>query len=287
MRVSRLITSRRLFILLASVILLIVVAGLTLRGKTQSASWPRKVVMDVENTVSGWIYTPVSKVTSFLAGVHNLHEMYVENSRLKAEMQNYSALQAKLQDEESKNAQLNQMLKFKQYSASSQLQYVPAHVIGRDPAQWSSVLTIDVGRADGVYNNMAVISSDGSLVGRVAVAANYSAKVVLITDTQIGDGVSAKVQNQTPRQPFGVVAGSTTVKNQLEMTFISPIALVKPGDTVVTSGLGNIFPEGIVIGQVEGTKPGLQGLTQSATIKPAADLGYLQDVFVVSKKGAH
>lgn len=284
MRVSRFITNRRLFILLGSFILLLVAAGLTLRGKEHQASFPERIIMDVQNTVGGWIYRPVSQLTSFLGGIHSLHEMYVENARLQDEMQNYKTIQSKLAVLESENQKLNQMLGYKQQATAFKL--TPAHVIGRDPTQWSSELTIDAGTADGVHGNMAVVTPDGSLVGRVAEAALHSAKVILITDTQVGDGVSANVQNQTDQPPFGVVVGSTTKTGELDMSFLSPVAQVHVGDQVVTSNLSDIFPSGIVIGTVQSVKSGLQGLTQSAQVSPSADLDYLQNVFVVVNSGA-
>ena len=284
MRVSRLITNRRLFTLLLSVILLIIIAGITLRAKARTASWPERVIMDVQSTISGWVYRPVSQLTGVLGDIQNLHEMYVENARLKTEMQNYSELRAKLADVQAENSRLNTMLQFKQ-SANSSWNLVPAHIVGREPAEWGSQLTIDVGLADGIQPNMAVIAGDGSLVGRVAEASSHSAKVVLITDTQVGDGVSALVQNGSAQPPFGVVVGSSTARNQLDLTFLSPIAQISPGQTVVTSGLSNIFPKGIIIGKVVNVTQGVQGLTRSATVAPAANFDYLEDVFVVKVKG--
>ncbi|MCL6453159.1 MAG: rod shape-determining protein MreC [Alicyclobacillus sp.] len=280
---SRLFTNRRLFLLLLSIILLIVIAGVTLRQKARFATWPERVVMDVQNTVGSWLYRPVSQVTAFLADLHNLHQMYVENAKLQSEMQNYSALTAKLKDTEAENQRLTTMLGFKQ-KADAAWNLIPVRVVGREPATWGSELTIDGGRLAGVQPNMAVISADGSLVGRVVEVADTSAKVDLITDTLTGDGVSALVQNGTANPPFGVVVGSATTREQLEMTFLSPIAAVKAGDTVVTSGLSEIFPKGLVIGTVEKVTQGVQGLTQSAVIQPAANFDYLQDLFVVQLK---
>jgi rod shape-determining protein MreC len=284
MRVSRLITNRRLFILLGSFILLIVVAGLTLRGRDRAASFPERVVMDVQNTVGGWIYRPVSQLTSFLGGIHDLHEMYVENSRLQSEMLNYNALQAKLKDTQAENDRLNKMLGYKATDPAN-AKLTAAHVIGRDPTQWSSELTIDVGVSDGVSTDSAVVSADGSLVGRVAEVAQHSAKVILITDTQIGDGVSAKVQSASSDQPFGVVSGSSKANGKLDMSFLSPVLQIKPGDVVETSGMSDTFPANFIIGTVDSVTSGSQGLTQSAVITPAADLDYLQNVFVVPSRG--
>lgn len=282
---SRFITNRRLFILLFSVILLIVIAGISLRSKARTAPWPERLVMDVQNTVGGWLYRPVSQVTGFLADIHNLHEMYVENAKLQSQMLNYSAVTAKLRSAQAENQRLDTMLKFKQH-ANAGWDLVPAHVVGRQPAEWGSQLTIDVGTSNGVTANMAVIAADGSLVGRISEAANFSSKVDLITDTQVGDGVSSLVQNGSANPPFGIVVGSSTVSNQLEMSFLSPIAQIKAGDTVVTSQLSSVFPKGIVIGTIEKVTQGVQGLTRSAIVKPAANFDYLQDLFVVKVKSS-
>ncbi len=285
MRVSRLITNRRLFVLLASVILLMVIAGLTMRAKEREASWPVRVLMDVQNTVTGWLYRPVSQISAFVTGLNNLHELYVENAQLQAEMQNYHSLQANLQDELATNQTLRTMLHFKQSSAN-QWRLLPARVVGRDPATWNSLFTIDIGTAQGVRTNMAVVAPDGSLVGRIETVATDSAKVLLVTDTQLGDGVAAMVQHSPTSQPFGIVQGAANVgsgvgTNELEMSFLSPIAQITPGDTVVTSRLSQVFPQGIVIGTVVKVTQGQQGLTQSAVVQPSANLAYLQDVFVV------
>lgn len=286
MRVSRILTSRRLFILLASIIVLIVIAGLTLRPGGGQAIWPESVVMDVENTVGGWVYRPVSKLTGFLAGLHDLHQMYVQNANLKSEMQNYAQLQIELRDAQAQNARLGEMIGYKQ-AAGKSFQLLPASVVGRDPSQWNSEITIDAGTASGAKSGMAVVSADGSLVGRISLAGQFSSKVLLVTDTQVGDSVSARVQVSGPDQPFGIVSGSTTVSGDLEMNFLSPLAQIQSGDTVVTSGLGtSMFPGGIDIGKIVSVRQGVQGLTQSAVIKPDANLSYLQDVFVIKGKAS-
>lgn len=281
---SRLLTNRRLFVLLVSFIIVVVLAGLTLRSRSQSTPWPERVVMDVENTVGALIYRPVSQATAFLGGIRSLHDMYVENAQLKSEMQDYLSLKAQLKDAMNANTRLNKMIGFKQ-STGKAFTSVPAHVIGRDPSQWNSDLTIDAGTAQGVQDNMAVVNVDGSLVGRVFAAGAFSSKVVLITDTDLGDGVSARVQTPGADQPFGIVTGSTTISGALELNFLSPLAQVKPGDTVVTSGLSNVFPRGIVIGTVQ-TIRSQQELTKSAVVQPTADFDYLQDVFVITSRGA-
>lgn len=260
--------------------MLVVIAGLTLRGQTGIAAWPVRVAMDAENAFGALVYRPISQVRSVLGDIRNLHEMYVENASLKRELQNYLYIEAQLKDEQYTNDQLRKMLNFRR-STANQFNLVSADVVGRDPSEWNSQITIDAGLSDGVRAGMAVISPDGSLIGKVVLAGQFSSKVVLVTDTQLGDGVSARVENGQTDQPFGIVTGSSTDSGQLEMSFLSPLAQVKPGNLVITSGLSNLFPKGLVIGRVARVHSGLQGVTQTALITPTADLGYIQSVLVV------
>jgi len=287
MRVSRLITNRRLFVLLGSIILVIVIGGLTLGTGSRSATWPERIIIDTQNTVGSWLYRPVSKLTAFLGGVHDLRNMYQENAQLKSELENYAQLQVQLEEAQSTNAQLEQMLKFKNSNQLGNYRLVPARVIGRDPSQWSSEVSIDLGIGDGIHNNAPVVAPDGSLVGKVLQAGNHSSKVILITDTQVGDGVAAKIlsSNNPGEPPYGIVVGAPNQPGKLQMTFLSPMLNIDQGNTVVTSGLGGIYPAGLIIGTVDSVGSDAQGLSQTAVLTPAADFDYLEDVFVVLPKG--
>lgn len=280
---SRYLTSRRLFLLLISIIFLMVIAGLTISKAGRIATWPEQIVMNVQNTVSGWVYRPVSKITGFLGGLHELRLMYQQNAELKKEMQNYQALKVQLHQEQSQNAMLKQMVQFSSQGQSS-LHPLPAHVVGREPSLWNSQLTIDVGSSNGVKPDMAVVAPDGSLVGRVSKVASESAKVILITDTQVGDGVAALTQTSSI-QPFGVLTGSTRNQGLLDMTFWGTLVQLPNdklvGDQVVTSGLSDVFPKGIVIGKITKVQYGPHNTAKTAVVQPAANLDYLQDVFVV------
>ncbi|WP_206831040.1 rod shape-determining protein MreC [Alicyclobacillus fructus] len=285
---SRYLTSRRLFLFLGSLIVLMIIAGLTLSQTGRRATFPERILMDVQSVVSGIVYKPVSKLTGFFAGLSNLRQMYEENAALKQEMENYQALRAQLADAQAANQRLETMLHFYNRTVN-QLHEIPAMVVGREPSEWNSALTINVGSADGVQPNMAVVAPDGSLVGRVDTVSGHSARVVLITDTELGDGVSALVE-ASHMQPFGVVTGSTTNPGQLNLDFLGQIIQLPSsqlvGDEVVTSGLGDVFPRGLVIGTITKVVYGAHNTAKSAIVQPAAQMDFLQDVFVVREQGS-
>jgi rod shape-determining protein MreC len=276
-RVGGLFNNKRLFGILAALVVLMIVAGLTLR-KREHVTWPEKIVMDLVSWTQGVFYKPVYNISVFFQDVNQLKSVYEENAKLKANLNNYANLQAQYLDLLDENKRLRAALQFGDKNKGYEM--VAAAVNGRVPSYWNSVVLIDKGSSDGIKPDMPVVTPDAGLVGRVDEVATHSAKVVLVTDTD-KQGISAVVLNE--KRPFGIVTGSSEYPGKLEMSFISKLDQVKRGDLVETSGYSDIFPKGIVIGKITDIKDDPTGLTQTAYIEPTADLNHLEDVLVVKR----
>lgn len=152
-----------------------------------------------------------------------------------------------------------------------------ANVVMRDPANWWRTVQIDLGSRDGVAPNMPVLSPEG-LVGRVSAVGFARSQVVLIGDPNCR--VSAMVEN--PAHDIGIVTASGPLDNSLvDLTYLSGNADVKAGENVVTSGEGGIFPRGILIGQIVDSQSVEFGLYTEARVKLSANLGGLEQVWVL------
>jgi len=152
-----------------------------------------------------------------------------------------------------------------------------AHVILRDPANWWRTIQIDLGSRDGLRENLPVLTSEG-LVGRTSSVSLMRSRVVLIGDPDCK--VGALVQNET--RDTGVVGvGGPLDTSLVELKNLSRNALLKPGQSVVTSGLGGIFPAGIQIGRIVDSRPVEFGLYTEARVRLDADLGALEEVWVL------
>lgn len=175
------------------------------------------------------------------------------------------------------NLRLRQLLDFKQHSA---FHVVTARVIGRDTSNWWKSLQIDRGSNDGLADNMAVLNADG-LIGKTISVTRSQARVLLITDS------NCKVAGllQDTRGP-GVVSGVGTafaVSPRLMMTYVNRDARVAPGESVITSGLGGVFPKGILIGATTRARINKQtGMYQDVDITPAVDFRRLEEVLVIA-----
>ena len=152
-----------------------------------------------------------------------------------------------------------------------------ANVVVRDPANWWRAVQIDLGSRDGLRENLPVITADG-LVGRVSSVSLTRSQVILLGDPNCR--VSALVEN--PARDMGVVgAGGPMDGSLVELTYLSGNADLKPGQNVITSGLGGVFPKGIPIGQIADSRPVEFGLYTEARVKPSANLGALEQVWVL------
>jgi len=272
-------TGGRLFAFLAGIIVIVILAGVSLRSRGGPLSWPEKFVMDTTSAISRLLYEPSFQTITFFHRLGDLDALYQENAALLQVAAEDTSLRIQLREEQIQNTELRDMLHFR--SEVPQFSLITTEVAGRSPLSWDSLLTIAAGSSSGVRRNLPVLSASGALLGRVVSVSLYSSTVSLLTSTESADGVSAAIL--TPKgQPFGIVTGSPTVPGLLTMSFISELSQsAKPGDEVVTSGLSDIYPRGILIGKIRDFVSDGSGLTRSAEVVPAADFNDVDTVFVV------
>jgi rod shape-determining protein MreC len=153
-----------------------------------------------------------------------------------------------------------------------------ARVVGRDPANWWRGVIIDKGSTDGIRTNLPVITQDG-LAGRVDRVGLKQSWVVLVGDPACQvSAVVAETRDQgivTPATPaaldYGVAALTHLPRNNG----------IKPGQRVVTSGQGPIFPQGIPVGEVQEVHGVEYGLYTEARIRLLARLNCLEEVWII------
>ena len=193
-----------------------------------------------------------------------------ENERLIVEV---DRLLSKNNELIEKNKYLYRVGKLAVYFKKKEKTIVTAKVIGRDATQWSKMLFIDKGINDNVTKNL-VVMTDAGVVGHVIHSSLNSSKVLLITDSR--SAIDSVFQNT--REP-GVTVG--TGEGMCETKFVAITAEVKLGDKVVSSGLGGVFPKGLMIGTVMDVIKKKQDLFQNITITPSVNLSHLEEVAIV------
>ncbi|MCU0782866.1 MAG: rod shape-determining protein MreC [Verrucomicrobia bacterium] len=203
-------------------------------------------------------------------------ELARQNESLRRENQQLRLQAMQAEETARENDRLRQLFQWQQQSRwKTRLKL--ARVILRDPANWWRTVQIDLGSRDGVRTNVTVLTTDG-LVGRVNSVSLTRSQVVLIGDPNCK--VAALVENET--RDTGVIGAGGPFDNSLvELSYLSRRTNLKPGQNVVTSGLGEIFPAGIPIGKIVDSRPVEYGLYTEARVKLAANLSGLEEVWVL------
>ena len=201
-------------------------------------------------------------------------DLGVSRSQLAALKQQNTELRnrvASLEEARLENERLRALFGFVQ---TAKLEAVGARVIGRPTNSWEQVITIDRGSADGVKVSMPVLATKGLLGQTISVTKN-SARVRLITDAR--SGVAGMVQ---ANRAEGVVKGS--IEGDVTFDFVSRETTIKAGDVIITSGMGGVYPKGLLVGEITSASQAPSSLFQDIRVTPSADLVGLEEVVVLT-----
>lgn len=237
----------------------------------------------VEN-IAEVIFTPVQKFfTGIGSGASQLFGYFSDIDALKAENRELKDKNEELSNKvklaessQTENDELRNLLGLREGNPEYELEC--AEIVARDPSNWYSTLTVDKGSADGITENMPVISKGKSLVGRVSEVGSTWAKIITLTDPEHGAGASVLRSGD-----FCIIEGDSALgaEGNCRLSFVSKNSNIVVGDTISTSGLGGIYPKGLIIGRVMEIRPEIQGISQYAVVKPEVDINDLHAVFIV------
>jgi rod shape-determining protein MreC len=211
----------------------------------------------------------IQSVSDGINHYFNLVNVSKENNRLKFEVERLVNEKNDLIERISRQKRLDVLMGDRE---SHKKEALVATVIGRAATQWSKIIFINKGTEHGVRTHFVVVTNSG-IIGQIIHAGLTTSKVLLTIDSR--SAVDALFQGS---RVSGVVVG--TGEKQCQIKFVPNTAEIKVGDQVLSSGLGGIFPKGLVIGSVSKVARKKQGLFQEITLVPSSDLSNLEEVLV-------
>ena len=255
---------------------LIVVLALVFGGRVPAIAAIQSVVLDAVAPVQELVTSSYQDVAGTGKTVATVDQLVQENERLRAENDRLARDAAAAPELQRQNDDLRQLLGLRQGGAN--WQWLPGKVVSADSTNLIRSITAEVPSTDGLVLGMTVMTPRG-LVGKIVKIGRNAVQVLLITDASS----SANAMIQRTRSG-GVVYGQRgpTGTSSLVMRYIPQGEEIKTGDRVITSGLGGIFPAGIVVGQVSQVRQRDTDMFQEATIEPSVDFGRLEDVLVIT-----
>src|SRR3989338_7278156 len=261
----------RLFIVIA-LLILIPLFNLSLSVKnSKDLKWYDRVILlitsPIQQTITFGFESMIGLAHDYVWLVH----VNKENKKLVSENNKLVEIVNNMREIEQENQRLRHLLAFKEKYLPSG---VSAEVIARDTTSEYQTLRINKGHDVGLKRRMPVITPAG-IVGQVINVWEHFSDVLLMTDRN--HAMDTIVQRSRTR---GVVKGG--INSTCELLYIARTDDIAIGDILVTSGIEGIFPKGLFVGTVTQVEKKKFGVSQRIEVTPTANLGKLEEVFVIT-----
>ena len=223
---------------------------------------------------------PFSYITTKTREYNKLKDVNEENDILETSLDRIDAI-------ETENVELRRQIDALKNELNidytlTDYEYLNATVTSRSVGYWYNTITINKGSYNGIKKDMVVINGKG-LIGRVIKTSTFTSDVRLITTSETNNKKSVHISNGD-NNLYGLIKNYDYSKNLLEVEGISNTKDVDIGDFVYTSGLGGIFPSGILIGSVSEITTDSYDLAKIIKVKPSADFSNINYVSVLKRK---
>ena len=201
-----------------------------------------------------WAMVPVTKVLNMVGGFQSYARIYEQNQELRRELQQMKSWKEAAVQLEQQNAKL---LAQNQVRLDPKLTSVSGVVLADSGSPFRQSVLLNVGARDGIVDGWATMDGLG-LVGRISGVGNSTSRVILLTDTSSRIPVTIQPSGQK-----AILTGDNSAFPPVD--FLEHPEQVRPGDRVISSGDGGVFPAGLLVGQV------LQGQDRRLRVRLAAD----------------
>jgi len=252
-------------------LVLLIGGGLLVLSRVPQVQFVETLIFEGVGPVETGVSIPFVHLDQIGQSVQSISQLKSDNARLRSEVDLLTQQAVLVPELQRENAQLRAELGFS--SANPEFRWITAHLIGFDPSNLVQAAILDQGSRSGVAKGMTVVTPRG-LVGQVIEVTPNTSKVLLITD--VSSSVDALVQSNRAK---GVVNGWRTAN--LTMIYIPQREKIQTGDRIVTSGLGGVYPSGVLVGMVTDVRQNDVDLFQDALVEPAVDFGRLEEVMVI------
>ena len=265
--------SRIRAILIVAVLLALI---LTVISSLTGFSLPDMLVKGVLTPIRTGVSKLTDRAEQFYSYMFKYESVAAENERLKEELAQIEDRARQADSVARENERLRNLLELPLMQEGYDV--VDSYIISHSSSDWSSTFTINRGTNVGIAEGLCVITANGELVGLVEeVGTNYAViKSVLDSSLEISATIASSGYN-------GMVKGgySTGLKNLLRMNYLPSDATIRNNDQIVTTG-STVYPRDLVLGYVVDAGFDDTGVSKFALLEPAADIGALEQVFIIT-----
>lgn len=261
------------------IFLIITIFSFTLKEDRQLNKF-ESLIKDTTITIQKFVSYPFKFIINKIDDYQSLKDIKKKYDALLPEVERIDSLNAE-------NIELRNQLEALKKELSidytlNEYSYLNATVINRNVSTWYNTITVDKGSYNGVKVNMVVVNSKG-LIGKVVSTTTFTSDIRLITTKETDNKISATISNGT-NLVNGLIKSYNYQNECLEVEGVSNTDTVRVGDYVYTSGLGEIFPSGILIGTVKEISTDEYDLSKVIDVTPIADFSNINYVAILKRK---
>ena len=279
-----LFTMKVRIILVVAVLLTVALAVLGSTDKKPAEDGKKKEDVNVPKTVVQTLMTPfryagnllTSQAENIYTYIFEYESLKTENEALRKQVSQMEELAREADSVARENDRLRDILDMQRTHEEYVL--VDAYIIAWSSTDWTNTITLNRGQSSGIEVGMCAITSDKEVVGVVTEAGSDYAVVKTVLDSSLE--VSATIASSGYN---GMVTGDyiSGRKDMLRMKYLPSSAVIRNNDQVVTSGSA-VYPRNLVLGTVVDAGFDDTGVAKYAVLEPAAEIGKLEQVFILT-----
>ena len=249
--------------------LVILLVGLFLLWRIDSPRVERVRMEIIDRVIPNfaWATYPLTEAVNLIRSAKSYARIYQQNQELRRELQQMKAWKEAALQQEQENARLQDLNNVR---LDPKFVKITGVVLADSGSPFRQTVLLNIGKRDGIVDGWAAMDGIG-LVGRIAGVGERTSRVVLLSDTASRVAVTIESNGQT-----ALLIGDNTSNPLID--FLEDPETVRPGDRVMTSGDGGVFPPGILVGQVTQTQSG------RLRVRLAADMRRLEFLLVIRHK---
>ena len=267
-----------LIIIILIISLLLVILSVALK-KDRDLNFAEKIVKDTGTFVINILSAPVDFVNDKIAETKEKNDIYNKYKKLKSKEKQMDSLIAETNNLKKEVKNLKAALNLN--TTLSDKVYKNATVVNRNIDYWYDEITIDKGKKNGIEKNMAVINSEG-LIGTITKVSNYTSTIKLLSSKNLGDKISVKI-NIGDSYVYGLISKYNSKKNTYTVEGISENVEIPKGAEVVTTGMGDTFPSGLLLGHVKKISTDNFDLSKVAVVTSSVGFDKIEYVAVLRR----
>lgn len=267
-----------IFVVIAIAIVLTILAASL--NKERDLNPIEKALKDMGTVVIKVVSTPFNFVHDKIDEMvekNDIYEKYKEIKNKEEQIDSVIAQNDNLKDEIGKlkeTLNLNTIL--------SDKVYMNATVVTRNIDYWYNEITIDKGSKNGIEKGMAVVVPKG-LIGQITKVSNYTSTVKLLSNENMSDKISVKIK-VGDNYVYGLISAYDAKTNTYTVEGISENVKIEKDADVVTTGMGTIFPSGLIVGKVKEVTTDNFDLSKVVEVKSSVDFNDIDYVTVLKRK---